>query len=100
MVCYCQQTTKGVTQMASINIEALEGYMKNKNITQRKLAQKLNIDPSYFWRIMRGEKDGGGKVISGIVNLCLQEGLEITDYIFFDEPLSADNETSATKDSA
>jgi transcriptional regulator with XRE-family HTH domain len=44
--------------MASINIEALENYMKNKGITQRKLAQKLNIDPSYFWRIMRGEKDG------------------------------------------
>lgn len=86
--------------MAVINIAALEKYMKNENITQRKLAQKLNIDPSYFWRIMRGEKDGGGKVISGIINLCLQEGLEITDFIFFGEPLSDDNETSATSESA
>lgn len=86
--------------MATINVDALERYMKKHNLTLRKMARKLRVDPSHFWRIMRGEKEAGGKVISAILNMCLTEGLDIRNFLFLDEPLSGDNETSATRDSA
>lgn len=86
--------------MTTINISALEKYMEQNQIKLPQLAHKLNIDYSYLYRIMRGEKSGGGKVISGLIGLCAREGLDIAEFIFLPEALSADNETSVTKDSA
>lgn len=86
--------------MVLVNVAALEKYMGQNKLSMPQLAEKLNIEYSYLYRIMKGEKAGGGKVISGLIGLCANEGLDITNYIFLPAPLSGDNETSATRDSA
>lgn len=95
---------KGVAQVVLVNVAALEKYMEQQNLNMPQLAEKLNIEYSYLYRIMKGEKIGGGKVISGLISLCAHEGLDIADYIFLPTSLSVDidkrDETSATKETA
>lgn len=55
------------------------------------LADELGIDYTYLFRILKGEKNGGSKVFSGLYQLCNKENLNIEDYIFLDKPLSVNN---------
>lgn len=67
------------------NRSALQQLAETKNWTIPELARRLGVDYSYLFRIMRGQKQGGAKLWSGIYSLCKQEGLAIEDYLFMDD---------------
>lgn len=67
------------------NRSALQQLAETKNWTIPELARRLGVEYSYLFRIMRGEKQGGAKLWSGIYSLCKQEGLVIEDYLFMDD---------------
>ncbi len=66
------------------NVAALLALGKTRNWTLPELARRLGIDYSYLYRIVRGEKNGGAKLWSGIYHLCKEEGLPLEKYIFPD----------------
>ncbi|MGE5391858.1 MAG: hypothetical protein ACM3PE_12440 [Deltaproteobacteria bacterium] len=49
------------------------------------LAVRLQIDYSYLFRILKGQKNGGAKFLAGVYCLCQQEGLYLENYISFEE---------------
>lgn len=74
-----------------VNVAKLIELAKNKNWSMPELANKLNIDYSYLFRIIKHEKKGGAKLFTGLYQLCKDEGLNIDDFIFLTKPLSTDN---------
>jgi predicted transcriptional regulator len=68
-----------------INRFALMQLAESRNWSIPELAKRLGVNYSYLYRIMRGEKQGGAKLWSGIYILCKQEGLSVEDYIFMDD---------------
>jgi len=68
-----------------VNRSALVQLAETKNWSIPELANRLGIDYSYLYRIMQGEKQGGGKLWSGIYVLCKKEGLPMEDYIFIED---------------
>ncbi len=73
------QTTKEVLLM--INISRLEKFMHSKGWSEPMLARELDVDYSYLYRLLRGEKNGGGKVYIGILRICNREGLDVFDFV-------------------
>jgi transcriptional regulator with XRE-family HTH domain len=68
-----------------VNITALKQLAENKSWSIPDLAKHLGVNYSYLFRILRGEKNGGSKLFSGIYHLCLKEGLSMDDYLSWDE---------------
>lgn len=77
-----------------INTEALKSLAGEKGWSVPELAARLDVEYSYLYRVIHGEKNGGSKLFGGVYNLCKNENLDVEDYIFFNEPLSANNKTS------
>lgn len=67
-----------------VNITALKQLAETRKWSTPELANRLNIDYSYLFRILRGEKGGGAKLFAGIYRLCKEEGLSIDDFIMLD----------------
>jgi hypothetical protein len=67
------------------NISCLQQLAKTRNWTLPELARRLDVDYSYLFRIMRGEKSGGAKLWNGIYCMCKEEGLSIEDYLSMDD---------------
>ncbi len=78
------------------NTKALQDLANEKKWSIPELANKLSVDYSYLYRVLNKEKNGGNKLFSGIYSLCKVEKLNIEEYIFFDNPLSVDNDTQST----
>lgn len=74
-----------------VNITALQQLAKDKEWSIPELANRLGLDYSYFFRILNGERSGGGKLFGGLYRLCKEENLNVDDYIFLTKPLSANN---------
>ena len=68
-----------------VNRSALMQLAETRNWSIPELAKRLGVNYSYLYRIIRGEKQGGAKLWSGIYVLCKQEGLSIEDYFFMDD---------------
>jgi predicted transcriptional regulator len=68
-----------------VNRSALMQLAETRNWSIPELAKRLGINYSYLYRVIRGEKQGGAKLWSGIYVLCKQEGLSIEDYVFMDD---------------
>ncbi|MDD2373554.1 MAG: helix-turn-helix transcriptional regulator [Syntrophomonadaceae bacterium] len=68
-----------------VNCSALMQLAETRNWSIPELAKRLGVNYSYLYRIIRGEKQGGAKLWSGIYVLCKQEGLSIEDYFFMDD---------------
>jgi transcriptional regulator with XRE-family HTH domain len=74
-----------------VNTENLVGLAKSENWSIPELASKIGVDYSYLFRVLKNEKNGGGKLFNGIYHLCKQKRLNVDDYIFLNVPLSVDN---------
>jgi len=68
-----------------IRVYALQQLAETKNWSIPYLAERLGVNYSYLFRVLRGEKSGGSKLLSGIYHLCQEEGLAMDDYISWDE---------------
>lgn len=67
-----------------LNREKTEQLLQERGWSEVMFARKLNLDYSYVYRVMRGERGVGKKFLSGLMKLCEQEGMEFKDYIFLD----------------
>lgn len=82
----------------AINVRALQKLMEERGLSIRQFAKMLSVDHSYLYRVLVGDKPGGGKVLIGILRLCNAEGLDVADYIFLDDPLSTENGKAGEKE--
>lgn len=74
-----------------VNVEALLELAEKKGWSVPELANRIGINYSYLFRIVKGSKKGGTKVFIGLYKLCVEEGLDIRELIFLSGTLSADN---------
>ena len=84
----------------AINVDALKTLMDERGLSIRQFAKVLSVDHTYLYRVLIGDKPGGGKVLMGILRLCNTEGLDVSDYIFLDQPLPVENGESTSQESA
>jgi len=68
-----------------VNTTALKSLAWQKGWSTPELAKRLGIDYSYLFRIINGEKKGGGKLFAGLYRLCREENLDFNNYIFFSD---------------
>ena len=47
------------------------------------MAQKMDLDYSFLYRVMQGQRNPGGKFLSGLMLLCMDEGLKFEQYVEF-----------------
>ncbi len=74
-----------------VNIKALLSLADEKGWSTPELARRLGINYSYLYRIIRGSKNGGLKVIYCLYKMCSQEGLNFNEFIILPATLSDDN---------
>lgn len=67
------------------NISALTELAQTKGWGMPELAARLQIDYSYLFRLLKGQKKGGAKLLAGIYRLCQQEGLPLDKFIIFED---------------
>jgi DNA-binding phage protein len=79
-----------------VNIKALSELADKEGPV--KLARTIGVGYPHLYRVLRNEKNAGLRMISGIQRMCRVRGLNVDDYIFFDELLSGNNEISVTKE--
>lgn len=68
-----------------VNSQKLKDLMKTRGWTDTILAQKLGISPSYTFRLLEEERDGGKKLLTGLLKFCSQEGLDIYEFVNIEE---------------
>lgn len=77
--------------MMQVNVKALTMLAAEKGWSTPELARRLGVNYSYLFRIIKGKKKGGAKVLSGLYNLCAEEGLDFKELIFLPASLTVDN---------
>jgi len=78
-----------------VNVEELSKLAEREGWSVPELALKLGVEYSYLFRVLRNEKNGGGKLFGGIYRLCSEMKLDVEEYIFLKPPLSSNNEISS-----
>lgn len=64
-----------------IIVSRLYQFKNTKGWSEAKLAEKLNIDYTYLYRVLRQKKNVGIKFMMGLLQLCRNEGLDIYDFV-------------------
>jgi len=71
------------------NISALMKLADDRGWSTPELAVHLQINYSYLFRILKGQKQGGARLFAGIYRLCQQEGLSLENYISFEDKVNS-----------
>jgi len=66
-----------------IKAEELKKLADDKSWTLPQLAEKMALDYSFLYRVMQGQRNPGGKFFSGLMLLCMEEGLDFEQYVSF-----------------
>lgn len=77
-----RQRLEGVMR---VDTSALKDLAHARGWSIPELAVRLQIDYSYLFRILKGQKTGGAKLFAGVYRLCQQEGLTMEDYVLWDD---------------
>ncbi|MCK4257537.1 MAG: helix-turn-helix domain-containing protein [Halanaerobiales bacterium] len=67
-----------------LNREKTEQFLNSRGWSEVMFARKLDLDYSYVYRVMRGERGVGKKFLAGLIKLCEKEGLNFREFIFLD----------------
>ncbi len=67
-----------------LNREKTEQLLNSRGWSEVMFARKLDLDYSYVFRVMRGERGVGKKFLTGLIKLCEKEGLDFKEFIFLD----------------
>lgn len=67
-----------------LNREWTEQFLRQRGWSEVMFSRKLDLDYSYVYRVMRGERGVGKKFLTGLMKLSEREGLEFKDFIFLD----------------
>lgn len=62
--------------------EKLLALLEEKGWRKTEFAKMLEIDYSYFHRLLKGERNPGSKFFSSFVKFCREHDLEFEDYVF------------------
>lgn len=65
-----------------INRDMLQELMEKKGWRKTVLARRLGLNYSYFYRLLKGERNPGSKFFSSFLNLCQEEDLRFEDYVY------------------
>lgn len=55
--------------MAQVNLDRVQAFMKEKQISEPALARSMDISYSYLFRVLRGKRQAGGKFIDGLIKI-------------------------------
>ncbi|MBS4032674.1 MAG: hypothetical protein KGZ63_14835 [Clostridiales bacterium] len=69
-----------------VRVEELRKLQEEKSWTMPEMAQKMALDYSFLYRVMQGQRNPGGKFLSGLMLLCMDEGLEFEQFVDFPKP--------------
>jgi len=78
--------------MIELNIEKVREYMQLKSWSEKDLSEKMQVDYTTVYRVLRGERNPGPKFINGILRACV--GLEFNE-IFLTQSLPTGNNAEA-----
>lgn len=53
--------------MAGIDLEKVRVFIRERKCTEQDFATAMGISYSYLYRVLRGERQGGGKFIAGLI---------------------------------
>lgn len=67
-----------------VDTSKLEKLMHSREWNEPMLAGNLSIDYSYLYRVLRNERNPGGKLFYGLARLCKSEGLNIMIFLKLD----------------
>jgi transcriptional regulator with XRE-family HTH domain len=68
-----------------VNIKELKKLAKSKCWSLPKMAEIMGLDYSFLYRVIQGERKPGGKFFSGLMLLCMKEGLDFEQFVCFEE---------------
>lgn len=68
----------------NLNKERTEKFLHDRGWSEVIFARMLDLDYSYVYRVMRGERGVGKKFIGGLMRLCEKEGLDFKDFVILD----------------
>lgn len=66
----------------AVRRELLKKIMEEKGWSKKRFAVELEINYSYFYRILNGERNPGSKFISGFLKFCRENGLSFEEYVY------------------
>jgi len=67
------------------NVEELKKLANTKKWSLKEMAEKMSLDYSFLYRVIQGQRNPGGKFFSGLMLLCMDEGLDFEKYVEFSE---------------
>ena len=67
-----------------IRRELLTKLLVERGWRKTEFAKRLGIDYSYLLRLLKGERNPGGKFFSVFMNFCKEENLDFEDYVYID----------------
>lgn len=79
MVLLCLKNNKG--EWSTMNLEKLRELIQSRGWSEPQFARILQINYSFLYRVLRGERGAGKKFYNGMLRLCQREGLNIYDFI-------------------
>lgn len=69
-----------------VRVEKLRELQEEKKWTLPEMAEKMALEYSFLYRVMQGQRNPGGKFLSGLMLLCMDEGLKFEQYVEFPKP--------------
>lgn len=66
-----------------VNLKRLKKLAESNDWSIPELAEKMALDYSFLYRVLQGQRKPGGKFISGLMLLCMDEGLDFEEYVYF-----------------
>lgn len=66
-----------------VNLKKLKKLAESKDWSIPELAERMALDYSFLYRVLQGQRMPGGKFISGLMLLCMNEGLDFEEFVCF-----------------
>jgi len=58
--------------MAKINLENVKGFIEKSGKSEPEFAEAMGIDYSYLFRVLRHDRQAGGKFIEGLLKVGMK----------------------------
>lgn len=68
-----------------LNLEKTQNLLEERGWSEVMFARKLNLDYSYVYRVLRGQRGVGKKFLKGLLKLCERESLNFKEFIFLED---------------
>jgi transcriptional regulator with XRE-family HTH domain len=72
----------GINLYLGLRRERLLVLLKEKGWGKTEFARKLEIHYSYFYRLLKGERNPGSKFFNNFSRFCQEQGLKFEDYVY------------------